>query len=205
MVMLPLSHATASSTTPTTQRGATVTTASTTQTTTIRPHSTRLQQPVLRLRGAMRSPGERSDRRIQWADDVIDNEGLGRKSSKGIPLPPFSSLFAFQSRLYMYSRAWTRLNDVTVCCIYHAPKASIDDSSDDSSSDSLSSDSDSDDGSARPVSGKRRANARRHKHSHDQDSGGDCHDGSGRTKKSRRSGSPNAYQKMPKPKDSGPA
>ena len=33
---------------------------------------------TLRLRGV---PAE--DRRIRWAEDVVDNEGLGRKSSKG--------------------------------------------------------------------------------------------------------------------------
>ncbi|KFY30814.1 hypothetical protein V493_01646 [Pseudogymnoascus sp. VKM F-4281 (FW-2241)] len=151
------------------QRGATAATSSTSQTTTIRSPS-RHQQPVLRLRGAMRGPGERSDRRIQWAEDVIDNEGLGRKSSK-------------------------------VCCIYHPPKASIDESSDESSD--SSSDSDSDDGSARPAGGKRRADAR-HKHNHDHDPSGECHH-DGKTKKSRRSRSPNAYEKIPKAKESGPA
>lgn len=41
--------------------------------------------PVLRLRGEdlVRGAGTASGRRIQWADDVVDNEGLGRKSSKG--------------------------------------------------------------------------------------------------------------------------
>ena len=34
---------------------------------------------MLRLRGA-HEPGER--RGIRWAEDVVDNEGLGRKSSK---------------------------------------------------------------------------------------------------------------------------
>jgi hypothetical protein len=36
---------------------------------------------VLRLRGA-HEPGTR--RAVQWAEDVVDNEGLGRKSSKGM-------------------------------------------------------------------------------------------------------------------------
>ena len=36
---------------------------------------------VLRLRGA-HEPGTR--RQIHWAEDVVDNEGLGRKSSKGM-------------------------------------------------------------------------------------------------------------------------
>jgi len=38
--------------------------------------------PILRLR-AEQDEG-REERRIQWADDVVDNEGLGRKSSKGL-------------------------------------------------------------------------------------------------------------------------
>ncbi|KAH8687767.1 hypothetical protein BGZ60DRAFT_394415 [Tricladium varicosporioides] len=37
-------------------------------------------QPVLHLRGAGR---EARRTRIQWAEDVVDNEGLGRKKSKG--------------------------------------------------------------------------------------------------------------------------
>ncbi|VTT75579.1 unnamed protein product [Fusarium fujikuroi] len=40
---------------------------------------TREQAPqILRLRGAHASNG----RSVQWAEDVVDNEGLGRKSSK---------------------------------------------------------------------------------------------------------------------------
>ncbi len=35
---------------------------------------------ILRLRGA-HPP---SAHRVQWAEDVVDNEGLGRKSSKGL-------------------------------------------------------------------------------------------------------------------------
>jgi len=50
-------------------------------------------QAVLRLRGVtseedvandVRDGGESTRRRIQWAEDVVDNEGLGRKSSKGM-------------------------------------------------------------------------------------------------------------------------
>jgi len=44
------------------------------------------RQPVLHLRGATREEeAEASTRRprIQWAEDVVDNEGLGRKKSKG--------------------------------------------------------------------------------------------------------------------------
>lgn len=34
---------------------------------------------VLRLRGAY----DGNDRSVQWAEDVVDNEGLNRKKSKG--------------------------------------------------------------------------------------------------------------------------
>src|SRR4051812_4940053 len=61
------------------------------------------RQAVLHLRGATRESenidgGEggsdgSSRRRIQWAEDVVDNEGLGRKSSKGYSLP-LQALFA---------------------------------------------------------------------------------------------------------------
>lgn len=49
-------------------------------------------QAVLHLRGATKEEeaessggegGENTRRSIQWAEDVVDNEGLGRKSSKG--------------------------------------------------------------------------------------------------------------------------
>jgi hypothetical protein len=58
--------------------------ATTTQTTT---QTSPAQQPTtqaprtLRLRGRHTSTG----RSVQWAEDVVDNEGLGRKSSKGTP------------------------------------------------------------------------------------------------------------------------
>lgn len=47
-------------------------------------------QPVLRLSapsGTLRlraGPAER--RHIQWAEDVVDNEGMGKKSSKGMSM-----------------------------------------------------------------------------------------------------------------------
>ena len=44
---------------------------------------------ILRLRGAYPA----SDHRVQWAESVVDNEGLGRKRSKGKilnPSPPLS-------------------------------------------------------------------------------------------------------------------
>lgn len=100
---------------------------------------------------------ESEARRIQWAEDVVDNEGMGKKKSK-------------------------------VCCIYHAPKG-IDESSDESSSDSDSDSDSADDGAARPS-------RRRRGHDHDHDHGHD----KGKVKRKR---SPNAYEKVPKPKSGG--
>ena len=45
--------------------------------------------PTLTLR--LRAPSVES-RRIHWAEDVIDNEGLGRKKSKGVSLSHSSSI-----------------------------------------------------------------------------------------------------------------
>jgi protein phosphatase 1 regulatory subunit 11 len=53
------------------------------------------RQAVLHLRGATReeeaeaaeASGGETRRRIQWAEDVVDNEGLGRKKSKGLFRP----------------------------------------------------------------------------------------------------------------------
>lgn len=125
-------------------------------------------QAVLHLRGAtMQQEAEQEVERrsITWAEDVVDNEGMGKKSSK-------------------------------VCCIYHAPKG-IDESSDESSSDS-SSDSDSgDDGSARPARRHGAGGGHGHNHNHNHDHG------KGKGKEKGRARSPNAYEKVPKPKSGG--
>lgn len=79
-----------------------------------------------------------------------------------------------------------------VCCIYHAPKE-FGESSDESSSDSSGSDRDSgDDGAARPA----RKNGCGPGHNHDH--------GKGKGKGKPRARSPNAYEKMPKPKGGAP-
>lgn len=141
------------------------------------------QSPILRLRGAQRNRGPR----VQWAESVVDNEGMGKKSSKGRKdNPTRQSLLA------------TLLTSETVCCIYHAPKA-VDESSDESSSDSSSSssddsDSDSGEGPSRRVNGDHAGKDCGHKHKHGR---GRRRDDEGRRK---RKPSPNAYEKVPKPK-----
>ncbi|CBX91942.1 hypothetical protein IAQ61_000151 [Plenodomus lingam] len=138
-------------------------------------------QPVLRLSapsGVLRLRAEPAEqRRIQWAEDVVDNEGMGKKSSK-------------VCCIYHKPRA--------------ADESSDDDSSDNSSSDS-DADSEPDNSTARPAgrSGNHRG---RKPHSHDHGDCGDGHDhgeDSGKQQKrtrQRRKPSPNAYEKMPKTK-----
>lgn len=138
---------------------------------------------TLRLRGA-HEPGTRVNseaedsqprsstrRRIQWAEDVIDNEGLGRKKSK------------------------------VCCIFHKTREVGESSSEDDSSSsdsDGGSSPSD-DDGAARPVGGRRseRGRKRGKKHDHDRGDGDGCGHGQ-RNERGARKPSPNAYEKMPK-------
>jgi protein phosphatase 1 regulatory subunit 11 len=88
-----------------------------------------------------------------------------------------------------------------VCCIYHAPKAVGESSSeDDSSSESESDESDSgvDDGAAKMVGaggGGAKGRRRGHRHEHGHEHGDDCGD---KAAKGRRRQSPNAYERMPK-------
>ncbi|KAI9711421.1 MAG: hypothetical protein M1812_007166 [Candelaria pacifica] len=127
---------------------------------------------TLRLRGAPQT--ER--RGIRWAEDVVDNEGMGRKKSK------------------------------VCCIYHkpRAVGESSDESSDSSSSDS-NSDSEPDNSTARRSGGARRrglANEHTHNpeegccHSHGEGSvGGNTPEGN---VKARRKKSPNAYEKMPR-------
>jgi len=99
---------------------------------------------------------------------VVDNEGMGKKSSKVCCI---------------YHRP------------HAVDESSGDESSSDSSSDS-DSDSGGDDGRARPVGGSRRAGRKGHKHhDHDHDHGDDKENGSGKGKARKKS--PNAYEKQP--------
>ncbi|KAJ2907157.1 Type 1 phosphatases regulator ypi-1 like protein [Zalerion maritima] len=149
----------------------------------LRSHS---RQPILRLRGANLTSGPR----VQWADDVVDNEGLGRKKSK-------------VCCIYHRPRAVDESSD-----------------SDSSSSSSSSSSSDSDsnfDPQDADKAGKSSSRNHRHSkgHGHGRDHGDDgagCRrdPGNGKGKGKKRSGrkpSPNAYEKMPrydaKPGDGG--
>ncbi|GAM89675.1 hypothetical protein ANO11243_077140 [Dothideomycetidae sp. 11243] len=150
---------------------------STTTTSTIDGPSIQINGPTLRLRAE--SSEATQSRRIQWAEDVIDNEGMGKKSSK------------------------------VCCIYHkpkNAGDSSSDDSSSDSDSDS---DSEPDLSRAQPASrrGDQQATDRReHEHEHDHDHDSDCGRGqesdASSPRKSKRKGkarqpSPNAYERVP--------
>ena len=139
---------------------------------------------MLRLRGASAShhlghdPSTSSRRRIQWAEDVVDNEGLGRKKSK------------------------------VCCIFHkNREVGESSDESDGSNSSSSGSDESErgDDGAAR-MSGSGGKRARRHprprRHGGDGDGDDACAPGHGHDHaapgKGKRKPSPNAYEKMPR-------
>ncbi|EON68850.1 hypothetical protein W97_08108 [Coniosporium apollinis CBS 100218] len=137
----------------------------TTTTTEATPHVTQAFVPItLRLRV---EPAE--ERHIQWAEDVIDNEGMGKKSSK------------------------------VCCIYHkpHGVDESSGSDSSDSSSDN-DSDSEPDNSTARPVGGSRRGRKGHHHHEHGDGHGDGCGGGKGKGKGKARKRSPNAYEKQPK-------
>jgi protein phosphatase 1 regulatory subunit 11 len=117
-------------------------------------------------------PEERSH--IRWAEDVIDNEGLGRKSSK------------------------------VCCIYHKPRAVGESSSEDDSSSSDSDSDSEPDNGTARMAAKKNKHAKQDHKHGHecDGDHGEESSQGDGskpgKSKEKARRSSPNAYEKMPK-------
>ena len=126
---------------------------------------------TLHLRG-----GPRDRPRVVWDEDVVDNEGLGRKKSKSAC-----------NRTDETDRE--RLTLFLVCCIYHKPRQ-FDESSDENTSGTESSGSDSAD--ARPS----REYRHRHRHAHDGECEADPHK---ERDDKRRDGSDdrNAYEQIP--------
>lgn len=106
--------------------------------------------PVLRLRATQDVAGSSTRARIHWADDVVDNEGMGRKKSKGrLALGSTTPRTTFQ---ILCLSACTDCSNQKVCCIYHHPRPvgeSSSESSSDSSSDSEGGEGGFDDGRAR--------------------------------------------------------
>ncbi|KAI4173512.1 MAG: hypothetical protein LQ343_002850 [Gyalolechia ehrenbergii] len=158
-------------------------------------------QPTLRLRA-----DSTNGRRLRWAEDVIDNEGMGKKKSKGV-FPYLKSRSVPTQKQGESLLTWMD----TVCCIYH-PTRAVGESSSENDSGSSSSDSDSDPDSSSPknddgrarMSGTRRKRKRmgerqaQHNHNHNDDR--ECgEEGSHGSKPARgkRKGK-NAYETQPK-------
>ena len=158
------------------------------QTSTHSQHTTpvpQLLQPqipdgTLRLRG-----GPVQSRRVTWSEEVVDNESLGRKKSKGIS---FTILFP-PPKTTGINMAWMG----TVCCIYRRAREFGESSDESSSSDDSSSSSDEKDTSheeGKPCpEGSGGGGPQNHNH--------ERHGNQGRIKR-RRPPSPNAYEKMPR-------
>ena len=70
--------------------------------------------------------------RVAWDEDVIDNEGIGKKSKS-------NSSYSHLSKLFLSNSHSIAFHLLPVCCVYHKPRRF-----DESSSDESSSDSDSD-------------------------------------------------------------
>lgn len=79
--------------------------------------------------GVLKLRGDRSARRqkVVFSEGTVDNEGMGKKKSKS----EYSRLL---DCLIGQVRCSLELTKLTVCCIYHKPRA-YDESSDESSSD----------------------------------------------------------------------
>lgn len=79
------------------------------------PQTQTQTQAVLHLRGATREEkSTATGRRIQWAEDVVDNEGMGKKKSKGLS----SSLYPFSIIVVRFGWAWI----LTSGSLLHIPR-----------------------------------------------------------------------------------
>ncbi|CAG8188331.1 unnamed protein product [Penicillium olsonii] len=139
------------------------------QTTTESQEETVPISTTLRLRAEEAPEATSSSRRIRWSEDVVDNEGMGKKSSK------------------------------VCCIYHKTRPVGESSSEDSSSSSDSDSDSDSEDDrrTARMKSRRTSPHDHDHEHDHDKDCSND-HDHP-KPKKAKRKPSPNAYEKMPKP------
>ncbi|KAE8366660.1 type 1 phosphatases regulator ypi1 [Aspergillus caelatus] len=143
--------------------------------------------PTVRVPGTLRlraeneptaesnTEGRGLHRHIRWSEDVVDNEGMGKKSSK------------------------------VCCIYHKARPVGESSSESESDSNSSDPDSDNEIDNPRNSLGHSSAHHNTENHSHAQESGHDRERGRltrcpnhGNTKLKRRRPSPNAYEKMPK-------
>ncbi|KAK5127410.1 hypothetical protein LTR85_006749 [Meristemomyces frigidus] len=107
--------------------------------------------------------------RVRWAQDVVDNEGMGKKSSK------------------------------VCCIYHKPKEPGDSGSESDSSSDDEDSDGEPDLSKARKAGGKKGKGERGRKHGHGHEHDRDCEHGEGSGGKGgERKPSPNAYERLPK-------
>ncbi|KAK9854085.1 hypothetical protein MYU51_004817 [Penicillium brevicompactum] len=127
---------------------------------------------TLRLRAEEAPEATSSSRRIRWSEDVVDNEGMGKKSSK------------------------------VCCIYHKARPVGESSSEESSSSSDSDSDSEDDRRTARMKARRTRdPHNHDHDHDHDHEHDKDCSNDHEhpKPKKAKRKPSPNAYEKMPKP------
>lgn len=177
-------------------------------------------QPTLRLRGEDTSDSvaarPSSRRRIRWSEDVVNNEGMGRKSSKGVFFvgaclqcepPPRGRGKIWRPRIRRISLTifgFSLIIYLAVCCIYHRNRAIGESSSESESDSSESSSSDTD--SDRGVKDKKHnahhyhQDPRQHDGRNILEHGGPTipRDESSHIKSQAKKRTPNAYERMPK-------
>ncbi|PSK33551.1 hypothetical protein B9Z65_7438 [Elsinoe australis] len=148
------------------------TSGSMTTTSTAAGPSVPINGPTLRLRAESNTS---ESRHVVWAEDVVDNEGMGKKSSK------------------------------VCCIYHKPKNAGEGSSDESSSSDSDSSESEPDLSRAQPGRRPpRRQHNHNHDHDHNDPSEGgdpDAADKKGKGKGKLRETSPNAYERVPRRKD----
>ncbi|KAF9939134.1 Type 1 phosphatases regulator ypi1 [Mortierella alpina] len=155
------------------------------RTITLDPTQTNEEDPGAedRVHGVLELSGEPSEgRRVQWDDDVVDNEHMNKKKSK-----------TQRALLFIFA----------VCCIFKKQKE-FGESSDESSSESDSSGSESDGGPAPSGSGKGKGKGRREDHSCDHSDPNHQHHHHRRGADKPKKRVLNEYERMPKVKSSVP-
>ncbi len=125
---------------------------------------------TLRLRG---SPSPARGPRVAWGEDVVDNEGCGRKSSKGV----------YALRRGVGVLMTTR----TVCCIYHKQRKFDESDSDSNSDDSSSDEGEGGESKGGEDDGSRHDHNHHHQHAH----------------RHKRKEEKNAYERVPRAREKG--
>ena len=76
--------------------------------------------PCSRLAGALHltlAPKRRKKKALKWSDDTVDNEGMGKKSSKSIALV---NCMPYPTDTYAANTVPSPPDTCAECCIFHA-------------------------------------------------------------------------------------